>query len=147
MSDRPDRLETALYSNPMRNQPRAAPRRNPQTYSGGAVPDDNSITIGFDHQGNYTESVDDYLAKRVETIRSVRYYVLFGTTGPDIGRMVNPRGLYFNMDDIRKVNNQRGRGRYEFRVVPESSFREYLKFLTSRTESYLRNAERQVLDA
>jgi hypothetical protein len=146
VSDRPDRLETGVYRMPPREDA-ARPRRAPVTFSGGDVPSDTEVVVGFDLKGLPTDDADSFAAKRVEAERGTRHYVKFSTSGSDIGRMLNPFGLYFSQNVLRHDEAKTGRPRYEFKRVPEPAFREYVRFLQTRVESHLRNAERMVLDA
>lgn len=144
--DRPDDLASAIYVAPRPDRPRPG-RRTPIGYSGAVPPPAAAKAILFDDRGGCTESEEDAVAMRAETGRGVSYHVKFSTGGPDIGHMYNPVGLYFRPAEAKRYQAKTGRARYEFRRVPERAFGDYLQFLRSRTESFLRNAERQVLDA
>lgn len=144
--NRPDDWASAIYRAPEKEKV-GVPKRAPVTYSGQAIPAEGVKTLGFDARGLHTEVAEDMVAKRVETDRSVRYFAKFSTAGSDIGHLFNPVGLYFRPAEVKRDQAKTGRARYEFRQLPETAFHEYMKFLQTRVESFLRSAERQVLDA
>jgi hypothetical protein len=146
MSTREDLNDKGVF-NPGPLKKKGLPRVPVRTYSGGEVPREDEIIIGFDASGSYTDQPDDVCCKRVQTDRSIRYYIKFCTMGTETGRMLNPVGMYFRKDQVSSSDPRTGRLRYEFRGVGEGPFRDYLKFLSTKNESYLRSAERQVLDA
>lgn len=146
MSTREDLNDNGIY-NPGPLKKKGLPRNSLRTYSGDVIPYEDEVIIGFDTSGDYTDQPDDVCCKRVQTERSIRYYIKFCTMGTETGRMMNPVGMYFRKDQIATADPRTGRHRYEFRLVAEGAFRDYLKFLSTKNESYLRNAERQVLDA
>jgi hypothetical protein len=145
--DRPDRHEDAVYSNPLAGRRGPGGRRELVAYSGGEVPTAESVSLGFDINGQFSDDPNRVVAKRVQSSERVRCYVLTGTTGTDAGRLLNPYGLYFDENDISRFHAQKGRARYEFRRVSEPAFEDYMRFLRTRIESHLRSAERSVLDA
>jgi hypothetical protein len=150
-NERPDHLQSSIYVMPERARSGRKVGRGKEVVraemSHGDVEPNGPRTLGFDAKGLHTDEADDMVAKRVETDRSVRFFVKFSTSGHDIGHMFNPFGIYFRPEEVRRDQAKTGRARYEYRQVPERAFADYLHFLTSRVESFLRNAERQVLDA
>ncbi len=123
-------------------------RRPPRFYDGTADVSEATYEIGFDRDGNYTADAESACCKRVDRGQGkVAYYVKFSTAGHDVGHMMNPMGLYFRPDRVAVSEAKTGRARYMFKQVPETAFRDYLQFLHSKNERYLRSAERQVLDA
>lgn len=143
--ERPDNWENSIHRavRPLRGR---RGREGVTQYVSGEMPADGRVEIHFDARGDYSPSSVGCVAKRVQTERTDGFYVLFGTAGPDQGRMLNPMGLYFDPADLHREDVRRGRARYEFKKVSESAFKDYLRFLQTRTEAFLRNAERQVLD-
>ena len=73
-----------------------------------------------------------------------QYYVKFATVGSNVGRMLNPWGLYYTPGDEVRYEKQHGRQKYEFQRVNEEVFNTYIKFLTTRSERYILQAEREI---
>jgi hypothetical protein len=146
MSKRDDLDDKGVYNPPPRTKGPARSRL-PRTYEGGPLLPDNEIAISFDRDGNYTDNLDLAYCKRVQTEQRVRHYVKFSTGGHDVGHMMNPVGLYFRPDRVAVSEAKTGRARYVFKAVSEAAFRDYLRFLTTKNETFLRSAERRVLDA
>jgi hypothetical protein len=70
------------------------------------------------------------------------YFIKVGTTGPAVGRLLNPWGVNYREGDDVKYESQMGRYRYEFERVSKEVFEAYIKFLKTRNERYLLTAER-----
>lgn len=146
MKKREDLEDKGIYTPPPRTRgPGRA--RPPRTYDGGSMPADGEVVICFDADGDYTGDPDLACCKQVRTERGLRHYVKFSTAGHDVGRMLNPVGLYFRRDRAAASDPRTGRTRYVFRAVSEAAFKDYLHFLTTKNETFLRSAERLVLDA
>jgi len=76
------------------------------------------------------------LCKAVRTGVNTSYYILFSPAG----RMFNPYGLYDASNQVRK---SQGGKQFVMRSVPQKSFELYIKFLQTRNQSLLINAERE----
>lgn len=145
-NERPDLLETGIFNPPARPTSRRvqAPAR---LYGGDPVPAPKMTTLGFSIKGEYTEDETGMCAKRQEADGKIYYFVKFSTSGFDIGRPLDPWGMYFKKEDLNKDSARIGRPRYDYRQVSESAFRDYLHYLTTHDTTYLKSTERQVLDA
>ena len=97
-------------------------------------------TMGATH----TEDENGAMAKKVVYSNGkTEFFVKFATAGAGVGRMLNPWGVYYNVGDEHKYEKTMGRKRYEFRKVSEVVFNNYLKFLETRNERHILNAERE----
>lgn len=146
MSDiRPDLIDRGIFEMTGRTRQEAG-RMAPRLYEGGELPADNPSTLALDAKGNYTDEEASAVAKRVERGGKVRYYVKFSTDGLDRGRILDPRGMYFEPRHLGKTQARKGREKYEFREVGEPAFRDYIQYLASQNATFLRSAERQALN-
>jgi hypothetical protein len=146
-SPRPDLLDDGVYRVPSREKPRS-PRCPPQLISRPEQEPIRRLEIRFDVNGQITPDDSAAVAKRVQDENRVQlYFCKMGTTGHDQGRFVNPRGMYFRMTDLNRSETRLGRERYAWKRVAAEVFSQYLKFLTSKNEQFLRQAERGYHDA
>lgn len=147
MSDiRPDLLDNGIFEMPGR-QKREKGRDPAYLYEGGELPADNPKTLALNISGSYTDDEDAAVAKRVESGKGkVRYFIKFSSSGSDMGHMCDPHGMYFEKRHLTQSTNRRGGNKYEFKEVNMSTFRDYVNYLTSKNATYLRSAERQVID-
>jgi hypothetical protein len=140
--ERPDDYTLSIHTSKRPVSTRT--RRRP---SDGLVEPAPVDTIFYGINGQPTLATDEVIAKITMVSEVHRFYLLFSTSGHDIGHMVNPYGIYFNKNDLKREQAKTGRDRYEFREVSEDTFNKYIDFLITRNESFLRVAERMVLDA
>ena len=58
------------------------------------------------------------------------------------GYLYNPKGMY---SEIAKKRDSAGQSQWKFRQVNEKVFNMYLKFLETKNEAWLNNAERELV--
>lgn len=93
------------------------------------------------------DGVGAFARKTEKSSGAKEYYVKFSTGGSNIGRMLNPWGPFYREGDEVRFDKQRGRNGYEFQKVSEVIFDAYMKFLQTRSERYILQAEREVGNA
>lgn len=76
--------------------------------------------------------------------RGEAYYIRRGTHGPYNGKFINHLGTFFNKGDEARENPSVGKRLYEYVRVNKVVFDLYVKFLTTRIEAYLSQAERNI---
>jgi len=104
-----------------------------------------SIDFYYGIGGHIVQEGAGAFAHKVEKGSGAKeYYVKFSTGGSNVGRMLNPWGPFYRDGDELRVDRQRGRKAYEFQKVSETIFETYLKFLETRSERYILQAEREV---
>lgn len=81
-------------------------------------------------------------AKKEDDNGLSRYYVRKCVTGPKGGHFIDPYGALSNVRDFTAYDNQSARRVYEYTLVSESVFNQYVKYLSTRNPAYIRNAER-----
>jgi hypothetical protein len=74
------------------------------------------------------------------------HFVKFGTAGAAMGRILNVNGMYYKPGDEKKYETNLARKTYEYRKVSEAVFNLYLKFLQSKNEKYILQAEREIVN-
>ena len=97
----------------------------------------------YNINGSSTDCDDkDVVAKKVEdkTNNRTRYLVKTGTFGHGAGKLLNPLGVFYVKGE--HCGHRDGREMYEFREVPKESYYQYINFLQTKNESFLRFAER-----
>jgi hypothetical protein len=105
----------------------------------------SAVEFHFKEMGKLTEETNSSYAMRREQPGGItEYFIKFATTGPGVGRILNPWGIYFTPGDEFKFEKQMGRKRYEFSKVSQNVFENYIKFLETRNTRYILNAEREV---
>jgi hypothetical protein len=97
---------------------------------------DSGKIVPKDTEGAFAKKVVD------EKNNVGSYFIKVGTTGPAVGRLLNPWGVNYREGDDVKYESQMGRHRYEFERVSKEVFEAYIKFLKTRNERYLLTAER-----
>lgn len=70
-----------------------------------------------------------------------RRFVMTGTHGLRAGRFFNP--AEDDAGEIAEVSRASGRKKFEFRLVSDSTYELYVRFLSSGNPSYLLQAERE----
>lgn len=118
------------------------------TNSAGDVEDVVGYTTG-NYGGKSTPNIDplsdDCFAKEVlingESGPRSKYYIKMGASG----FMFNPWGL-FSEGTQGQFAKHSGKDVWEFREVNSKSFEYYLKFLRTRNNAWINNAEREVRD-
>lgn len=109
--------------------------------------DSDEAVLLVDTKGLGTSDLNRAVAKRVLDREGIHHYIKFSTMGFDRGHMLNPYGMYFKQHELSAAESKIGKRKYEYRLVPSEAFQEYVEFLKTRNEAYLRNAERRILDA
>lgn len=71
---------------------------------------------------------------------NVKYFVKTGNVGAEAGRLFNPASLNLRAGDEGRKRD--GQGRYVFRKVNKEVYEQYLLFLRTRNQQFLRRAER-----
>lgn len=97
----------------------------------------------FNLEGKSTDSADvDVVAKKVidKTNKTMRHLAKTGTIGHCNGKLFNPFSPYSVRGEHNHVKG--GRALYEFREIPKECFYQYVNFLQTKNEAYLRFAER-----
>lgn len=100
-------------------------------------------TIGFTLEGEETiPDSDNCFCKQTQnlTTGSKKSYIKRGTFGPEGGKLYNPWSVFGVKNDHMK--QREGRVAFVFKQVPELAFKQYLEFLKTRNEAFLRNAQR-----
>lgn len=62
-------------------------------------------------------------------------------SGVEAGFFVNPRSLYFNEDLLNSFDDNRGEQSISLVKVPKEAFDNYVKFLQTGKNTYLRNVQ------
>ena len=98
----------------------------------------------YDSRGNLTENSVKSMAKKIFYKSGAQdCFVKFATAGVNTGKMLNPWGPSYNTGDEFKYEKTMGRFRYEFRKVSSLVFDLYIRFLETKNERHLLNAERE----
>lgn len=100
----------------------------------------NHSTVSVDIEcygvdGNREEDADKSLAKKITSKTSGLYYLKKNTAG----RIFNP----YSQEPITKADSVLGRCKYRFVVVSREAFDNYLAFLSTKKDVFLRRAERE----
>lgn len=102
----------------------------------------------FDKLGKEVDNEEVAFAKET-TFESgqVKYYIKFSTRGPDSGLILDPYGPWFNGLN-NKIFDKRNNfvSKYEFKNVSKKIFDLYLHFLKTTNHSFLRQAERELIN-
>jgi len=69
------------------------------------------------------------------------YRVARLNSGVESGFFVNPQSLYFNDELLNKFDDDRGTECISLVKVPKDAFDNYLKFLQTKKNTYLRSAQ------
>ena len=96
-----------------------------------------------DEDGNFRiESMDLQKAKQHPYIHAIQTPNRFMVKVGQNGRLFNPYGLYSEgMEPKQRV----GRPTWKFITTNENNFKNYVKFLTTKNEIFLKNAEREII--
>ena len=96
-----------------------------------------------DEDGNFRiESMDLDKAKVHPYIHAIQTPNRFMVKVGQNGRLFNPYGLYSEgMETKQRV----GRPTWKFVTTNENNFKNYVKFLTTKNEIFLKNAEREII--
>ena len=96
-----------------------------------------------DEDGNFRiESMDLQKAKQHPYIQAIQTPNRFMVKVGQNGRLFNPYGLYSeDMETKQRV----GRPTWKFITTNENNFKNYVKFLTTKYEIFLKNAEREII--
>lgn len=106
----------------------------------------NPGTIFFDKNGNVSLESNTALAKIEPRAKGDAFYLKVSTQARDSGHPANPRGLYFNAEDLTRMSNTNGKPLYDYKMVSKTTFDDYIKFLVTKNIDFLRLTERAVLD-
>ncbi len=74
-----------------------------------------------------------------------RWLIKVARSGMDAGHLFNPQSPTASVEQLTRVESTLGRGRYEFREVPEESFEAYVRFLKTMNNCDYRYAERTMI--
>ena len=96
-----------------------------------------------DEDGNFRiESMDLQKAKQHPYIHAIQTPNRFMVKVGQNGRLFNPYGLYSEgMETKQRV----GRPTWKFVTTNQNNFKNYVKFLTTKNEIFLKNAEREII--
>ena len=96
-----------------------------------------------DEDGNFRiESMDLDKARVHPYIHAIQTPNRFMVKVGQNGRLFNPYGLYSEgMETKQRV----GRPTWKFVTTNENNFKNYVKFLTTKNEIFLKNAEREII--
>ena len=96
-----------------------------------------------DQEGNFRiATMDLQKAKENPYVHAIKTANRFMVKVGQNGRLFNPYGLYSEgMETKQRV----GRPTWKFITTNESNFRNYVKFLTTKNEVFLKNAEREII--
>ena len=96
-----------------------------------------------DENGDFRiESMDLQKAKEHPYIHAIQTPNRFMVKVGQNGRLFNPYGLYSEgMETKQRV----GRPTWKFVTTNENNFKNYVKFLTTKNEIFLKNAEREII--
>ena len=96
-----------------------------------------------DEDGNFRiESMDLDKAKVHPYIHAIQTPNRFMVKVGQNGRLFNPYGLYSEgMETKQRV----GRPTWKFVTTNQNNFKNYVKFLTTKNEIFLKNAEREII--
>lgn len=96
-----------------------------------------------DQEGNFRIApMDLQKAKENPYVHAIKTANRFMVKVGQNGRLFNPYGLYSEgMETKQRV----GRPTWKFITTNESNFRNYVKFLTTKNEVFLKNAEREII--
>jgi hypothetical protein len=109
-------------------------------------PEQEGEALCFNVQGEWTEDSQKCAAKRVNGVKGPRYFIKWCTDGPDKGHPLNPYSVYFREGDDVRLEAKRGKLRYEFKLVSQSAFSSYLRFLKTKKYTHCQETEREVLN-
>lgn len=103
-----------------------------------------SINFYYDKMGKMVQDPEKGFAYRTEYMDGKQlYYIKFAIAGSGIGRMLNLNGMYYREGDENKYEKDLARKTYEFKPVNQRTFDLYIKFLQSKNEKYILEAERE----
>ena len=96
-----------------------------------------------DENGDFRiESMDLQKAKEHPYIHAIQTPNRFMVKVGQNGRLFNPYGLYSEgMETKQRV----GRPTWKFVTTNQNNFKNYVKFLTTKNEIFLKNAEREII--
>ena len=72
------------------------------------------------------------------------HFVRVGTLGINNGKLLNPWGIYYNKGDEMRFNSMLGKRLFEFIKVNKDAYDLYVKFLQTKSEGYLNQAQRSI---
>lgn len=102
------------------------------------------VEFHYKELGKLTEDTNGSYAKKCNYINGrTEYFVKVATAGAGIGKLLNPWGVYYKPGDDTRYEKQMGRKTYEFKHVNQNIFDQYMKFLETKNQRYLLNAERE----
>lgn len=145
---RPDLLDNGVFRRTPADKATPA-ARTPQLLGEANLQEDLPQTTSYfvDTRGQATIHEADSVAKVDTTAGRDAYFVKFATGGVSRGTLCNPRGMYFEGRHLQTDERRSGRARYEFRQVNKEVFDDYMNYLVGHDATFLRRAERAVLDA
>lgn len=118
----------------------------PRFVSTELPPEQQGESLCFDIWGQLTKDERGCAAKKVTKSKNVRYFAKWGTSGSNKGHLLNPNSLYFTEGDEKRVESRRGGMLYEFKLISETAFHNYVKFLQTKTFVFYQAAEREILN-
>ena len=96
-----------------------------------------------DEDGNFRiESMDLDKAKVHPYIHAIQTPNRFMVKVGQNGRLFNPYGLY---SECMETKQRVGRPTWKFVTTNQNNFKNYVKFLTTKNEIFLKNAEREII--
>lgn len=75
------------------------------------------------------------------------YFLKMATGGQCAGQFYNPYNPFFQPSEENRFNSLKGKPFYEFIRVNEEVFNDYLLFLQTRNQTWLKHAERANVDS
>lgn len=142
---RHDLADNGVYHVP--DAPSPAHSRRPWALLTGndlAAPVPESSETLYDDRGQPTQDPLRAVARSVTTGDLSHFYVKVGTGGATKGHLLDPKGVYYDPQDLIRDNRSTGRARYEFAGVDDAAFADYIHYLRTRRVTFLRRAERAV---
>lgn len=109
--------------------------------------DQELVTTGFttDAEECKPDSDNCFCKQTVnKTTGTKRFYVKRAAFGPEGGKLYNPWSVFGVKNDHLKQRD--GRAAYSLKPVSQVSFYQYVEFLKTRNEAFLRSAERSAED-
>jgi hypothetical protein len=145
---RPDLLDNGIFHTTPRGP--VANSRRINTFNGEKgeiepIGQPDTILIGLN--GEETESETGSFAKTNTARGNTNYYVKVATGGTDQGQLVNPRSMYFKIEDLGKISRQSGRRNFEYQKVSKAAYEDFVLFLRTRDRTFYARAARTALDA
>jgi len=80
----------------------------------------------------------------IDEPEETNYYIKKCNMGADASHLLNPNSIWYKDGETRGFDKTRGKDYYSYSKVNENCFKLYLKFLETKNQAYLRNAEREM---